>query len=409
MRSLKNTVFLICIIFLTLSPARSETNFNCSNCNIVNYNFNDIEVDIKNKQHQSPWNFHDNFESQLLKEYTLTNKQGSAKSELYKIIKDKDGNHFLAITVKKNTNTDLSRTIGEKSKQTERTELSPPGKHVNEKIIWYGFKMRLPIDFKHTQDRVMITQFKSNFENMKKGPLFGIRFYDNGKEIRIGGTIGGTANTGHSPKHAKEKTKFVNFYLRDDGLYWGKLKYGDSEEIYFSKDINNPKIYINENDDFGLGEIPDKKICQVATDLKNTNNQVIKTFKNIVSSNFKERKYIKEALKRNLSCDVDNFKNLILPSKLFLKQNEWITIKIGLYITKSRNGFVKMYQNDNLIFSYDGITFDWDGDYIQSFPRIGPYRNSGSGNGYHDQTIHYDDFTVVSDKKTLDKYLGAYN
>ena len=39
--------------------------------------------------------------------------------------------------------------------------------------------------------------------------------------------------------------------------------------------------------------------------------------------------------------------------------------------------------------------------------RIGPYRDSDPlGVGYPRQSIHYDDFIVVSDKKTLDKYLN---
>ena len=39
--------------------------------------------------------------------------------------------------------------------------------------------------------------------------------------------------------------------------------------------------------------------------------------------------------------------------------------------------------------------------------RIGPYRNSDpNGDGYPIKTIHFDDFIVVSDKKTLDKYLN---
>ena len=54
-----------------------------------------------------------------------------------------------------------------------------------------------------------------------------------------------------------------------------------------------------------------------------------------------------------------------------------------------------------------GITFDWKGNYTGSYIRLGPYRDSHPDNGrYPKQSIHYDDFTVVSDKKTLDKYLN---
>ena len=59
------------------------------------------------------------------------------------------------------------------------------------------------------------------------------------------------------------------------------------------------------------------------------------------------------------------------------------------------------------MWDYSGVTFDWKGQYTGSIVRIGIYRDSDpSGKGYPDQSIHYDDFTVVSDKKTLDKYLN---
>ncbi len=85
---------------------------------------------------------------------------------------------------------------------------------------------------------------------------------------------------------------------------------------------------------------------------------------------------------------------------------EWTTYKIGIYNTKTDNGFVKVYKDDVLIFDYEGVTFDWKGSYRETLIRIGPYRDTDpSGKGYPTQSIHYDDFTIVSDKKTLDKYL----
>ena len=67
----------------------------------------------------------------------------------------------------------------------------------------------------------------------------------------------------------------------------------------------------------------------------------------------------------------------------------------------------KVYKNDQLLMNYSGITFDWKGSYTGSLIRIGVYRDSDpSGKGYPPQSIHYDDFTIVSDKKTLDKYLN---
>ena len=85
---------------------------------------------------------------------------------------------------------------------------------------------------------------------------------------------------------------------------------------------------------------------------------------------------------------------------------EWTTYKVGIYNTIKDSGFVKVYKDDILIFDYEGITFDWKGSYYETVVRIGPYRDSDpTKEGYPPQSIHYDDFTVVSDKKTLDKYL----
>ena len=75
--------------------------------------------------------------------------------------------------------------------------------------------------------------------------------------------------------------------------------------------------------------------------------------------------------------------------------------------SKRKNGFVKVYVDDRLVFNYEGVTFDWNGTYIGSAVRLGPYRDSDpKRKGYHPQSIHYDDFAIVSDKKTLDFLMG---
>ncbi len=68
---------------------------------------------------------------------------------------------------------------------------------------------------------------------------------------------------------------------------------------------------------------------------------------------------------------------------------------------------MKVYRDNRLIFNYSGTTFDWKGNYTGSYVRIGIYRNSGKRVGlkYPDQTIHFDNFTIVSDKKILDQLL----
>ena len=88
-------------------------------------------------------------------------------------------------------------------------------------------------------------------------------------------------------------------------------------------------------------------------------------------------------------------------------KGEWSTYKIGIKNSDEDDGFMKVFKDDVLIMNYQGITFGgWKGNYTGSHIRIGPYRDTDpSGKGYPPQSIHYDDFIVVSDKKTLDQYL----
>ena len=104
----------------------------------------------------------------------------------------------------------------------------------------------------------------------------------------------------------------------------------------------------------------------------------------------------------------NNFKLTQNKSFKITKLGKWTTYKIGIYNTKQETGFVKVFKDNKLIFDYKGITYDWKGNYSGSYVRIGIYRDSGKQFGikYPDQSIHFDDFIVVSDKKTLDKYLN---
>ena len=76
----------------------------------------------------------------------------------------------------------------------------------------------------------------------------------------------------------------------------------------------------------------------------------------------------------------------------------------SVFTIQNEDGFVKVYKDDQLIFNYNGVTYDWNGNYTGSYVRIGLYRDSGMQNDveYPDQIIHFDNFTVVSDKRSLD-------
>jgi hypothetical protein len=313
--------------------------------------------DYVDKKTKSPWNFFDDFDDQKLKKYKINDKGAGKKP--FKFKKDPDGNTYLEITVKDKWNKCCQWKIF-----TERAEMSPREKNGIEKIIWYGFKVRLPKDFIHINDRVLFHQFKNQFTDMRKSPLLGLIFQDAGKRLSIGGDTGGDALVSRNREES--------------------LKYG----IELDYHIMNNKWY-----------------------------QIKSKFKYV--------------------SGIEPFDATPL--------GEWTTYKIGIYNTKKDSGFVKVYKDDVLIFDYEGVTFDWKGSYRETLIRIGPYRDSkpevdwskcsgdktvdyiplfcyGMDNklipkserkknltdseGYPPQSIHYDDFTVVSDKKTLDKYLN---
>ena len=105
--------------------------------------------------------------------------------------------------------------------------------------------------------------------------------------------------------------------------------------------------------------------------------------------------------------DEDDFKLTTNEPVSVTPLGEWSIYKIGIYNTKNDDGFVKVYKDNQLMFDYKGVTFDWRGRYKGSYIRIGIYRDSGKQFGieYPDQTIHFDDFIVVSDEKTLDQLI----
>jgi hypothetical protein len=285
--------------------------------------------DYVDKKTKSPWNFYDDFDDQKLKKYKINDKGAGKKP--FKFKKDPDGNTYLEITVKHGWNKCCRGNF-----RTERAEMSPRGKFVKEKIIWYGFKVRLPKDFIHIDDRVLFHQFKNQIKSKcaSPGPLLGIAFRNEGKKLDLHGDIGGVCKGEESLK--KYRIQF-DYCLMNKKWYPIKLKHKEIEK-------------------YGIITV-------------------------------------------DLMSGIEPFDATPL--------GEWTTYKVGIYSTKTDSGFVKVYKDDILIFDYEGVTFDWKGPYYETLVRIGPYRDSDpTKEGYPPQSIHYDDFTVVSDKKTLDKYLN---
>lgn len=307
--------------------------------------------DYIDKKTASPWNFFDNFEDQKVGKVKLNryhiNDKGKGKKP-FQIKQDPDGNKFLAITVKHGWN----KCCGSWN-NTERAEFEVKGKKAREKEIWYGFRIRLPENFVHIDDRLLFNQFKNQFNPMRGSPLIGMKFYSNGNLMKFGGQTGGPSGKGWN-----EDLNFKYYYQ-----YEYKDRYGFG--------------ILNLDKQKNLNE--DKFSCTKINKIKTSTGT-----------------------KTTYPGSCLNGGNKFQKSKL----GEWTTYKVGVKNTKKKDGFVKIYRNDKLIVDYKGITFNWKGSYTGSHVRIGPYRDSDpKKKGYPDQTIHYDDFIVVSDKKTLDRFL----
>lgn len=90
----------------------------------------------------------------------------------------------------------------------------------------------------------------------------------------------------------------------------------------------------------------------------------------------------------------------------FPSKGKWQIFKVGTFISRSDDGFVKIYQDDKQIFDYSGVTYDRKLKYYGTLLVIGGYRYGTKTNGgFPPQTIHFDDLTVVSSKEMLDKQL----
>ncbi len=347
---------------------------------ITAYGWEKVPIpDYVNKKTKSPWNFFDDFEDQKLgkvnlKKYEINNKGKGNKP--FKIKQDTDGNKFLEITVKHGWN----KCCGSWN-NTERAEFQVKGKKTLNKEIWYGFKVRLPKDFNHINDRVLINQFKNNFDNMKKSPLLGIRFYENGNKLDLGGDTGGRATIKWNKKEHKKHAIRYQYLKVNDSWVLNKIKERDT-------DYGNVSTCNNENNCSGCEEYFTRGICCYDLDGKPI---------------WKKKGYLNSGEKPSFCNKIKKIKKKIEVNEL----GKWTTFKIGIKNSKKEDGYVKVYKDNNLIMNYNGITFDWKGNYYSSLIRIGLYRNSDpNGTGYPDQSIHFDDFIVVSDKKTLDKYLN---
>jgi uncharacterized protein (DUF736 family) len=281
---------------------------------------------------KSPWNFTETFQDHDVGPFRHPMLQPNDKGAgwaPFEIKESESGNRYLAVSVEDGMN---ALPVYGKPAGTERAEIETPIRWARGKEIWYGFRVRLPENFQHIDDRVLISQFKNQFDNMQKSPLLGTSYYNFGEILRLQGDTGGIASRPYNSAEAFE---------------------------------HQVKNRLSKN---GKGE------------------------------------WVRIAKKRRGSGITYTLDSMVTAP--VTPPGEWGTFKIGVRNKEDETGFVKVYLNDRLVMDYRGITFDWRGRYEGSIVRVGIYRDAG-GEGYPPQTIHYDNWTVVSDKTTLDRALSG--
>ena len=357
-----------------------------------------------NKKTKSPWNFIEDFESQ--KEGTLKLKNLSINDkgkglQPFKIKKDANGNKYLEVTVQHGWNDDPYKS---KKNSTERAEFQTRQKRALNKDIWIGFKVRLPKDFEHIDARVLFFQFKNQFDPMRKSPLLGLRFYEKGDALVIGGDTGGSAGKSWNTEDYKNHSLRYKYKKKNSNwiMYQGKERKMSSikiskcgfqekkDSIKRDKYISqiNKKQNLNNNNCFGCYEYFTRKICCYGADGKPI---------------WKDPLYVNSKSVFGECKKFNHFKKTFKATKL----GNWTTYKIGIKNSKKQDGYVKVFKDNKLIINYSGVTYDWRGNYTGSYARIGVYRDSGRRKNitYPSQSIHFDNFIIVSDKKVLDNYL----
>ena len=190
---------------------------------ITAYSWEKVPVpDYVNKKTKSPWNFYENFEDQKvgqvnLKKYHINDKGVGRKP--FKIKQEPNENKFLEISVEHGWNKCCGTWVN-----TERAEFEVKPKKTLNKEIWYGFRMRFPENFEHIDDRLLVTQFKNNFKDMRKSPLVSVHFYENGNLVDIGGDTGGIAKIKYNSSEAFIHRVSNKFYKKDNKYELYKFK-----------------------------------------------------------------------------------------------------------------------------------------------------------------------------------------
>jgi len=242
----------------------------------------------------------------------------------------------------------------------DKFEIRISSRKVKNTEIWWGFRVRKASDFR---DSAYGSQncHAINFAQYKNQPykLVGLQYTKN--TYGIGGTWGeDLTNTGHFASAG---------FRRKDGL------------------------------PFSIDPLIIKEAKQ-----------------SMISSGWKWNKFIQVEKPTSIAGTVFNPKitpynhgrcgQVIMPGFApMFTTDKWTNYKIGIYSTSSKNGWVQVYQNGNLMHYYSGRTFHNDPNWSHySQIALGLYRQFRVGNNV-EQALEFDDFVASGVEAVIDGYL----
>ncbi len=86
--------------------------------------------------------------------------------------------------------------------------------------------------------------------------------------------------------------------------------------------------------------------------------------------------------------------------------NSWTFYKIGISL-EGNNPWVKVYQNNELIYQYDGAIYEITNEYYETVIGFGLYRTYNPFEKLPKQALIFDDFVVTGSEFVVDGYLGS--
>ncbi len=90
-----------------------------------------------------------------------------------------------------------------------------------------------------------------------------------------------------------------------------------------------------------------------------------------------------------------------------LPPDEWITLKLSIYVSKGDGGWIRISKNGTLVWEYNGPTNYWNTTFEKFTIRFGLYRDSGpEGSPHADAVAHFRDFAFSTDEAFVDEILG---